>query len=218
MAAGPESCAGLHPGRRRRGLRRRPLPDLCRAARARPGARSSHPAAGCSRATTTCWRCTATRAAQLGQAARVRAEVRRLAAVRAPHQQPGVQRPAAAHARAPAARRRAQPAGHRAHGSRRGGAGRRPDRPHAGPGRAGPDRGLRRAHSGGGDRQPARRAAAERAPLRDWSLAILSALEPAPAADVLARGNAAVEDFKAYLRDAGGRAPPPPGRPASSTC
>jgi hypothetical protein len=42
--------------------------------------------------------------------------------------------------------------------------------------------------------------AAERAPLRDWSLAILSALEPAPHAQVLARGNAAVEDFKAYLR------------------
>ena len=34
---------------------------------------------------------------------------------------------------------------------------------------------------------------AERAPLRGWSLAILSALEPAPGADVLARGNAAVE-------------------------
>jgi cytochrome P450 len=40
----------------------------------------------------------------------------------------------------------------------------------------------------------------ERGPLRDWSLAILSALEPAPDATVLARGNAAVEDFKAYLR------------------
>jgi cytochrome P450 len=41
--------------------------------------------------------------------------------------------------------------------------------------------------------------AAERAPLRDWSLAILSALEPAPGVDVLARGNAAVQDFKACL-------------------
>ena len=40
---------------------------------------------------------------------------------------------------------------------------------------------------------------AERGPLRDWSLAILSALEPAPDAGVLERGNAAVEDFKAYL-------------------
>jgi len=41
--------------------------------------------------------------------------------------------------------------------------------------------------------------AEERGPLRDWSLAILSALEPAPAADMLARGNAAVDAFKAYL-------------------
>jgi cytochrome P450 len=41
--------------------------------------------------------------------------------------------------------------------------------------------------------------AAERAPLRGWSLAILSALEPAPGVEVLARGNAAVEDFKTYL-------------------
>ncbi|MFI4931047.1 MAG: cytochrome P450 [Burkholderiales bacterium] len=40
----------------------------------------------------------------------------------------------------------------------------------------------------------------QRAPLRGWSLAILSALEPAPRADVLARGNAAVSDFCAYLR------------------
>ena len=41
---------------------------------------------------------------------------------------------------------------------------------------------------------------AERGPLRGWSLAILSALEPAPGTDVLARGNAAVSDFTAYLR------------------
>ena len=41
---------------------------------------------------------------------------------------------------------------------------------------------------------------ADRGPLRDWSLAILSALEPQPSAEVLARGNAAVEDFKTYLR------------------
>jgi cytochrome P450 len=40
---------------------------------------------------------------------------------------------------------------------------------------------------------------ADRAPLRGWSLAILSALEPAPAAEVLARGNQAVRDFTAYL-------------------
>jgi cytochrome P450 len=40
---------------------------------------------------------------------------------------------------------------------------------------------------------------AQRAPLRDWSLAILSALEPAPQPDTLARGNAAVRDFGALL-------------------
>ena len=41
---------------------------------------------------------------------------------------------------------------------------------------------------------------AERAPLRDWSLAILSALEPAPDMALLARANAAVTDFSDYLR------------------
>jgi cytochrome P450 len=41
---------------------------------------------------------------------------------------------------------------------------------------------------------------AERAPLRGWSLAILSALEPAPSPALLARGHAAVTEFAAYLR------------------
>jgi len=41
---------------------------------------------------------------------------------------------------------------------------------------------------------------ADRAPLRDWSLAILSALEPAPSAQLQARGNAAVTEFLAYLQ------------------
>ena len=41
---------------------------------------------------------------------------------------------------------------------------------------------------------------AERAPLRDWSLAILSALEPAPGPALLARANAAVSEFLAHLR------------------
>lgn len=41
---------------------------------------------------------------------------------------------------------------------------------------------------------------AEREPLRNWSLAILSALEPAPSADVLSRGNTAVGEFLAFLR------------------
>ena len=41
---------------------------------------------------------------------------------------------------------------------------------------------------------------AERGPLRGWSLAILSALEPAPSPEVLARGNQAVTDFLTALR------------------
>ena len=40
---------------------------------------------------------------------------------------------------------------------------------------------------------------AERGPLRDWSLAILGALEPALSAEQHARGNAAVRDMLAYL-------------------
>ena len=40
----------------------------------------------------------------------------------------------------------------------------------------------------------------ERGPLRAWSLAILSALEPVPSAEMLARGNTAVTEFVAYLR------------------
>jgi cytochrome P450 len=40
----------------------------------------------------------------------------------------------------------------------------------------------------------------ERGPLRDWSLAILGALEPAPDALLLAQGHAAVTAFKDYLR------------------
>jgi len=41
---------------------------------------------------------------------------------------------------------------------------------------------------------------AERGSLRAWSLAILSALEPAPASEVLQRGNYAVRDFLDYLK------------------
>ncbi len=40
----------------------------------------------------------------------------------------------------------------------------------------------------------------EREPLRDWSLAILGALEPVLSTQQFARGCRAVEDFKAYLR------------------
>jgi cytochrome P450 len=39
----------------------------------------------------------------------------------------------------------------------------------------------------------------ERGPLRGWSLAILSALEPAPGPDILERGNRAVREFLDYL-------------------
>ena len=42
---------------------------------------------------------------------------------------------------------------------------------------------------------------ADRGPLRDWSLAILGALEPAPTAAMLDAGNRAVVDFCDYLRD-----------------
>ena len=41
----------------------------------------------------------------------------------------------------------------------------------------------------------------QRLPLRDWSLAILSALEPAPSPALLSRANAAVRDFMALLRE-----------------
>ncbi|HRD76452.1 MAG TPA: cytochrome P450 [Hyphomicrobiaceae bacterium] len=40
----------------------------------------------------------------------------------------------------------------------------------------------------------------ERGPLRDWSLAILGALEPVLTSEQLARGNRAVTEFLAYLR------------------
>ena len=40
----------------------------------------------------------------------------------------------------------------------------------------------------------------DRGPLRGWSLAILSALEPAPGPELLARANTAVTEFVAYLR------------------
>jgi cytochrome P450 len=39
----------------------------------------------------------------------------------------------------------------------------------------------------------------ERAPLRNWSLGILGALEPRLTSDAARRGNAAVEEFEAYL-------------------
>ena len=54
---------------------------------------------------------------------------------------------------------------------------------------------------------------AERGPLREWSLATLSALEPAPGPEVLARGNAAVSEFLVYLKDLVARRAAHPGDP-----
>jgi hypothetical protein len=54
----------------------------------------------------------------------------------------------------------------------------------------------------------------ERAPLRDWSLAILGALEPVLTREQEARGNAAVAEFAAYLKDLIARRRKAPGDPA----
>jgi cytochrome P450 len=53
----------------------------------------------------------------------------------------------------------------------------------------------------------------ERGPLRDWSLAILGALEPVISAEVFARGNQAVTDFLAYLETLVARRRAKPGNP-----
>lgn len=53
----------------------------------------------------------------------------------------------------------------------------------------------------------------ERAPLRDWSLAILGALEPVVSSEVAARGNKAVTDFLAYLETLVARRRRKPGNP-----
>jgi cytochrome P450 len=53
----------------------------------------------------------------------------------------------------------------------------------------------------------------EREPLRDWSLAILGALEPVISAEVFARGNTAVKDFLAYLEILVERRRSKPGNP-----
>ena len=53
----------------------------------------------------------------------------------------------------------------------------------------------------------------EREPLRDWSLAILGALEPVIRAEVFARGNKAVKDFLAYLEILVERRRAKPGNP-----
>jgi cytochrome P450 len=53
----------------------------------------------------------------------------------------------------------------------------------------------------------------ERGPLRDWSLAILGALEPSLTDAQLHRGNAAVVEFKSYLQDLIARRRAHPGDP-----
>ena len=53
----------------------------------------------------------------------------------------------------------------------------------------------------------------ERAPLRDWSLAILGALEPVISAEAFARGNQAVKDFLEYLEILVERRRAKPGNP-----
>jgi len=53
----------------------------------------------------------------------------------------------------------------------------------------------------------------ERGPLRDWSLAILGALEPVISAEAFARGNKAVGDFLAYLETLVERRRAAPGNP-----
>src|ERR1700710_334774 len=54
---------------------------------------------------------------------------------------------------------------------------------------------------------------AEREPLRDWSLAILGALEPVIGAEVFARGNDAVRDFLKFLEVLVERRRAKPGNP-----
>ena len=53
----------------------------------------------------------------------------------------------------------------------------------------------------------------ERGPLQGWSIAILSALEPLPDVGLLERGNQAVSEFLAYLRDLVARRRKHPGDP-----
>jgi cytochrome P450 len=53
----------------------------------------------------------------------------------------------------------------------------------------------------------------ERDPLRDWSLAILGALEPVISPEAFARGNTAVKDFLAYLETLVERRRQKPGNP-----
>jgi cytochrome P450 len=55
----------------------------------------------------------------------------------------------------------------------------------------------------------------ERGPLRDWSLAVLGALEPVLSPEQEARGNRAVTDFKAFLKELADERRKHPGDPAT---
>jgi len=55
----------------------------------------------------------------------------------------------------------------------------------------------------------------ERAPLRDWSLAILGALEPTLTAEQEQKGNQAVEDFSNYLDELAKKRKANPGNPST---
>jgi cytochrome P450 len=55
----------------------------------------------------------------------------------------------------------------------------------------------------------------ERSPLRGWSIAILSGLEPKPTAEMLERGNRAVTEFIQFLKDLIDRRRKHPGDPDS---
>ena len=96
---------------------------------------------------------------QFRQEEGVRAEVRTVAAARAPHDEPGVQRSAAAHARPAADPRRAVAAPHRGDGAGTGNAGRRTARRDGGQGPGRSHRGFRGVDPDRDHRQPAGRAA-----------------------------------------------------------
>jgi cytochrome P450 len=55
----------------------------------------------------------------------------------------------------------------------------------------------------------------ERGPLRDWSLAVLGALEPVLTSEQQERGNRAVTDFKAFLKELADARRKKPGDPAT---
>ena len=154
----------------------------------------------------------------LRQEARVRAQVRRRPALRAPHHEPRLQRPAAAHARAPDHRRGPHAACHRRHGGADGGAGRRPARCDGRQGQRRPDRRPGGSRAGGGDRQPAGGAAR-----RARTAARLVACHPGRARAGDQRGAARARrtggrGVRRLSAPAGGRPARASGRSRAATC